>query len=219
MTPPSPARPHPGFGTGAELWFFRHGEVHPDWHGRAYGGMDVPLSDRGVADTEERVHAFGALPFRNVVSSNLVRARALGEGLARKTGAELEITPALAEIQRGEWAGQSIAKLHATRPAEVAAYFADPWNFVVPKAESDRDVFARAWPAVERTVLAPRGGLVAVTAHYNVIRVLVAYLLGVAPCDSFCLRVDLASAVALRDDVGGWKLLRSNVRTPEGSRA
>lgn len=211
---PEPSRPHPGFGTGAELWLFRHGEVHADWHGRAYGGLDVPLSERGLADTAERARAFGALGFARIVSSSLVRARLLGESLARESGAPLEVTAELVEIERGEWAGKSIAKLYESEPERVERYFADPWHSVIPGAENDADVFARAWPAVERTLLAAGGGRVAVTSHYNVIRVLVAYLLGVAPADSFRLRVDLSSAVALRDEPDGWRLLRANVRSP-----
>ncbi|MBI5433720.1 MAG: histidine phosphatase family protein [Planctomycetes bacterium] len=218
MTPSLPARPHPGFGTGTELWLFRHGEVHADWHGRAYGGMDVPLSERGIADTAERVRDFGALPFRKVISSNLARARRLGEGLAEVRGLDLEVTAELAEIQRGEWAGKSIQKLYESEPDTVAGYFADPWSFAIPKGENDRDVFLRAWPAVERAVRAGAGGLVAVTSHYNVIRVLTAYLLGLEPRDSFRIRVDLSCAVALRDERTGWRLLRSNVRTPDGAR-
>lgn len=214
---PHPDRPHPGFGTGTELWLFRHGEVHADWHGRAYGGMDVPLSERGLADSAERARSFGRLPFRRVVSSSLSRARLLGECLAQSSGAQIEVTAELAEIQRGEWAGRSIAQIYESEPERVRAYFADPWNVVIPGAENDSHVFARAWPVVERSVRAAAPGPVALTSHYNVIRVLVSYLLGIAPRDSFRVRVDLSSAVALRDEPGGWRLLRSNVRTPDGA--
>jgi broad specificity phosphatase PhoE len=173
------------------------------------------LSERGVADTAQRVESFRSVPYRKVVSSSLVRARTFGEGLASARGVELEVTAALAEIQRGEWAGQSIPKLYETEPDRVRAYFDDPWNFQLAGAENDRDVFLRAWPVIERNVHAVRGGVLAVTSHYNVIRVLVGYLLGLAPRDSFRVRVDLSSAVALRDEPGGWRLLRSNVRAPD----
>jgi len=50
-----------------------------------------------------------------------------------------------------------------------------------------------------------------VVAHYNVLRILVARALGIAPPDSFRLRVDMARAVLLRDTPAGWVLARSNV--------
>lgn len=210
---PLSARPHPGLGTGAEVWLLRHGEVHADWHGRAYGGMDVPLSERGLEQTEERARSFAAIPFRAVVSSNLSRARALGERLAALTGAPLSVHAELAEIRRGEWQGQRIADLFKTRPDEVAGFYADPWNFHVPGGENDADVLGRVLPVFE-AALRRHGGPLAVTAHYNVIRVLVAHLLGIAPEHSFGLRVDLSSACCLRDGRGGWVLERSNVRAP-----
>lgn len=214
--PEPPPRPHPGFRTGAEVWFLRHGEVHADWHGRAYGGMDVPLSDRGREQTAQRAKCFAAVPFRAVISSNLSRALELGSALASATSAPLRIHAELAEIRRGEWQGHRIQELFAVRAREVEGFYQDPWNFRIPGAETDADVFARALPVFERALL-EFGGPLAITAHYNVIRVLVAYLLGIPPPLSFRLRVDLASAVMLRDSERGWVLERSNVRTASGA--
>jgi broad specificity phosphatase PhoE len=58
------------------------------------------------------------------------------------------------------------------------------------------------------------GGPLALAAHYNVIRVLVARAIGIAPAHSFRLRVDLGAVTVLADDPGGWRLLRANVRGP-----
>ncbi|HVS19563.1 MAG TPA: histidine phosphatase family protein, partial [Planctomycetota bacterium] len=55
-----PAR-HPGLATGTTIWLFRHGEVHEDWQGKAYGGADVPLSAAGERDTRAVAEAFAAL--------------------------------------------------------------------------------------------------------------------------------------------------------------
>lgn len=220
-----PGAAAPGFGTGAELWLFRHGEVHPDWQGKAYGGLDVPLSERGRLDTLEVVRRFGALPFRRVLSSSLARARLLGEELARSSGAALTITPALAEIARGSWQGRTVAELFERSADEVASFYADPWGFGAHGGETDRDVHARAWPVVAEAFAGPgrepraaEGDArpVALTAHYNVVRVLVARALGVRPPDSFRLRVDLGAVTVLEDAPGGWRLRRLNVRHPRG---
>ena len=117
--PPSPG--HPGPGTGAEVWLFRHGEVHEDWQGKAYGGLDVPLSARGEAETREVAKLFGAVPFTAVISSDLQRAHAIGSQLAEHSGAVLEVTPGLREIARGHWQGRTVADLHAEFPDEVAS--------------------------------------------------------------------------------------------------
>ncbi len=220
---------HPGFGTGVRLWLFRHAEVHEDWHGKAYGGLDVPLSKVGESNTDRIASEFGPLGFDALASSPLRRARRLGEGLARHSGAELVLEPGLREIDRGSWQGREVADLKRERRHEIEAFFQDPWSWREHGGEADQDVLRRAWPALERTVRraaearagsaapssadadAPRAGIV---SHYNVTRVLVARLLGIAPRLSFRFRVDTGGVTQLADLPGGWQLLRSNVRSP-----
>lgn len=210
---PEPRPPHPGFGTGASVWLFRHGEVHEDWQGLAYGGLDVPLSARGEADTDGVVERFQRVPFRGVLSSNLSRALRLGRGLSEAAGAPLTVDPGLAEIQRGHWQGRRVEEIHSEFEHEVAAFYADPWTWNGHGGETDADVLERAWPVLERGLL-ERGGPLAVTAHYNVVRVLVAHMLGIPPGRSFLFRVDLSGANELVDGPDGWSLVRANVRAP-----
>jgi len=205
---------HPGCSSGAGVWLIRHGEVSADWQGRVYGGFDVPLSKAGLSDTTAAARRFGALPLRRVLTSSLQRARALGEALSVASGAPLDVEPALAEVQRGRWQGLASSELNQLHPAEVAAYYADPWEYREHGGESDRDVLARAWPPFERAVRAVEGGLLAVACHYNVLRVLIARAVGIAPQDSFRVRIDLTAACYLVDGPQGWVLERSNVRTP-----
>jgi broad specificity phosphatase PhoE len=207
---------HPGCASGAGVWLLRHGEVGEEWQGRVYGGLDVPLSAGGRADTVRAASAFGALPLRRVLTSSLQRARALGEALSAASRAPLEIDAGLCEVQRGRWQGLASSELHARHPAEVAAYYADPWSYCEHGGESDCAVLARAWPPFERAVRAVEGGLLAVACHYNVLRVLLARALGIAPEDSFRVRIDLAAACFLVDTPGGWVLERANVRRPDG---
>jgi probable phosphoglycerate mutase len=200
-------------GTGAEVWLFRHGEVHEDWQGKAYGGLDVPLSAQGERDTVDVARLFGELPFTAVLSSSLQRARRLGVGLAAAAGAPLEVTDGLVEIARGRWQGRTVADLFEHSAAEVEAFYDDPWNWNGHGGETDADVVERAWPVLVAG-LEKHGGPLALTAHYNVVRVLVSQAIGVAPEDSFRLRVDLGAVTVLRDDPGGWQLVRANVRSP-----
>lgn len=208
-----PRGPHPGLGTGCEVWLFRHGEVREDWQGKAYGGLDVPLSARGERDTRAVAEAFGALPLRAVVSSSLERARLLGELLSRGAGAPLEVSDGLVEIARGRWQGRTVADLFERSADEVAAFYDDPWTFGEHGGETDADVLERAWPVLERALRA-HGGPLALTAHYNVVRVLVSHAIGIDPRDSFRLRVDLGAVCVLRDGAAGWQLARANVRGP-----
>lgn len=209
-----PAR-HPGYRSGTTVWLFRHGEVHEDWQGRAYGGEDVPLSAAGERDTRDVAAAFAGVRAELVVASTLRRARVLGEALSVSTGAPLQFDAGLVEIARGRWQGLPVAELWRDHAEDVAAFYADPWSFDAHGGENDRAVLARAWPVLERSLERARGGTLFVAAHYNVIRVLLARAVGVPPQHSFRLRVDLSAICRLRDGPQGWVLERANVRRPD----
>lgn len=206
-------RAHPGFGTGAQVWLFRHGEVREDFQGLAYGGMDVPLSSEGLEQTQRLAERFAGVRFTRVVASTLQRARYLGEQLSARTGAPLELDAGLVEIDRGRWQGLRQKELLARHEAEVAAFYDDPWNWREHGGETDSDVLARAWPVLERA-LAASGGPLAIACHYNVVRNLLAHALGIEPNTSFRVRIDLTAGALLEDGPHGWQLLRCNVRSP-----
>ncbi|MEW6071929.1 MAG: histidine phosphatase family protein [Planctomycetota bacterium] len=206
--------PHPGWGTGTRVWLVRHAEVHPDWQGRAYGTLDVPLSAEGEERTREMGRDFGCLDLAVVISSPLERAARLGRAVAAGAGLAAIPEDGLREIHRGRWEGLAVDELHARFPAEIDAFYADPWGWAGHGGENDAAIAARAWPAVERAVQRTRGGTILAATHYNVIRVLVGCALALPPGRTFALRVDTGGAVLLVDAPGGWRLVHSNVPAP-----
>ena len=122
-----------------------------------------------------------------VVSSPLSRARLLAEGIADQSGAPLVIEPGLAEIDRGSWQGQPVADL----PSEqVTGFYADPWTWREHGGENDSQLLARVWPVVTEHVARHANRELLFVAHYNVIRVIAAYALGVRSSKSFAFRID-----------------------------
>ena len=205
---------HPGFASGTRLWLLRHAEVDAAWQGRAYGDLDVPLSDEGRRVTADLATAFAPLRSRRILTSPLSRARELGEALAEATGAPLETLEGLREIHRGSWQGRPVEELEREEGEAVRAFYADPWTYTGHGGECDRDILTRAWPAVERAVVGPPGGEVVLTTHYNVIRVLAARLLGLDPARSFALRIDPGRGMLLVDGPLGWELQATNTAEP-----
>lgn len=207
--PPRPPAASPG--GGGRVWLVRHAEVHGDWHHRAYGGLDVPLSERGEADTRAVAASFAGAPLARVASSHLVRARTLGEAIARESGAPLHVDERLREISRGAWQGLPAAEFRARWEADRERFLADPWTWKGHGGESDADVAARAWPALAEHAEAARGRELAVAAHYNVIRVLVTRALGLGSRESFTFQSLPAHATCLVAEDGGWRLLAANL--------
>jgi len=188
--------------------------VHEDWQGKAYGDLDVALSESGLARTSEFADAFRGREAACILSSPLQRARLLGEALGKALQQGVQLDPDLREIHRGSWQGRAVDELHGELEDEVAAFYADPWNYRGHEGESDSMLSARAWPAIEAALRASSGRPVYVATHYNVIRVLIADALGIPSRDSFRLRIDTGRAALLIDGERGWRLRRSNVTGP-----
>jgi broad specificity phosphatase PhoE len=216
---PAPERA-PSLGTHARVWLVRHADVHDDWQQKAYGNLDVPLSDRGIRETHALVDAFATIPLALVASSPLQRALLLGQGLASGAHAPLRIDERLREVWRGDWQGLSVDEFRARWHAQAAAFAADPWNWKGHGGESDADIWARAWAALAETVRTAAsargpGSAVALATHFNVIRVLVTRMTGLRASQSFAFRNDTARVSLLVDGAAGWTLARSNVPASE----
>lgn len=211
---PAPV-PERSTGSAARVWLVRHAEVQADWQKRAYGNLDIPLSEEGEAQTRRMGAAFAGEKLARVTSSSLARALAMGRAIADNTGAELVIDERLREIWRGKWQGLPAEEFRARWNADKQAFLADPWNWKPHEGESDADVFARAWPALIEAVEAARGGAIAITTHYNVMRVLVTRALGLRVHESFAFRNDPARATLLVDAQPGWVIAASNADSPK----
>lgn len=213
--PPPP--PAPALGFPVRVWLLRHADVADDWQSRAYGNLDVPLSERGVEETRALVEAFSRTPFARVASSPLSRALLLGRQLSERTGAPLDVDDRLREVWRGAWQGLPVEEFRARWEAERPAFAADPWNWKGHGGESDADIWARAWPALRDAALRSRDAstpTIALATHYNVIRVLASRLSGMRPGQSFTFRNNTARASLLVDGAGGWTLECANVEAP-----
>ena len=213
---PAPERA-PSLGTGARVWLVRHADVHDEWQQKAYGNLDVPLSETGIRETEAVVEAFARVPLAGVASSPLARALLLGRGLAGRAGAPLRIDERLREVWRGEWQGLSVDDFRSRWHAQAAEFVRDPWNWKGHGGESDAEIWDRAWPALQETALAAGGAsrTIALATHFNVIRVLVTRATGLRPSQSFAFRNDTARASLLVDGPDGWTLARANVPAAE----
>jgi len=210
----------PSRGTGARLWLARHARVDASWTPVAYGALDVPLSAEGEEDTLRLGEALGALPVGRVISSDLARARRLGERVAAISGAELHATSGLREMDRGEWQGLPKEEFLARWTAEAEQYWRDPYRWRAPGGEGDEVLFARAWPEVEVGLAAVDGGTLVLTAHGQLIRVLIGRMLGLGVPESYAHYLDPAHASCLVDSPAGWRVEAQNLGAAElGARA
>ncbi|HLE23723.1 MAG TPA: MSMEG_4193 family putative phosphomutase [Anaerolineales bacterium] len=188
----------------------RHGEN--DWVGRRLPGWTpgVHLNARGRAQAEALAGLLRPIRLAAVCSSPLERALETARPLARSKGVTIQRTRGLAEMQVGDWQGQSLRRLSRNKLWPIIQHTPSLARF--PGGESFPEAQARivaALEALRRKYASPRA-VVACFSHGDMIKMAVAHYLGL-PLDMFQrLAADPASITALHIGDGRAFLLRSN---------
>lgn len=151
----------------------------------------VPLSAEGLAQADAVARGIG--PLTAVHSSPRERARQTAATIAAAAGTPVETVAELDEIDFGTWAGRSFADLDDD-PAWSR------WNraratSTPPDGESMVAAQARAVAHVDRVVRS--GGTVALVSHCDIIRAIVAHVLGLSLDRILSFDIDPASVTTL----------------------
>lgn len=161
------------------LLLLRHGEVLEEDRRGLYGQLDVRLSPVGHEQSERTGAALAAHPITAVYSSDLARARILGEHIAQRRGVELRIDARLRERHFGEWQGLLLDEI-AVRYADLyAAWQADRIHTRAPGAENFPDLRARILPAIQEIAERHAGETIAIAVHSGTTRMVLAEAMGV----------------------------------------
>lgn len=175
-----------------EVYLARHGETAWSLSGRHTGRTDVPLTARGERDARALSARLKGIEFGLVLTSPLGRARRTAE-LAGFASAQTE--PDLMEWDYGEYEGRRTADIRLERPG---------WRLFedgCPGGETAGAVGMRA----DRTIARIRtfSANVLVFAHRDILRMLAARWLGLAPVEGrrFYLETTSLSVLGYHHDV------------------
>jgi len=158
------------------IYLTRHAETIWNATLKIQGRSDTVLSPRGVVQTAQTIAFLSTIPFELILSSPLVRARALAEPVAAAVHGELTILQELTEIDFGRWQGRSWEEVFHMDPRRATA-----WDRREPGARADggeslEEVRLRAL-SVRGTVEASSSSLCLIVAHGAFNRVLMSTLL------------------------------------------
>jgi broad specificity phosphatase PhoE len=211
-SPDPPAQSPPiSTGTQTQVWLVRHAEVAPEFHGLAYGAADVPLSERGREQSREVAAAFEGFRVARIYASPSQRTQELAALLAATTGAAVMTLDGLREIDRGAWQGGTREEFRERWHADAESWWNDPWHWRPTDGECDAEVFARAWPEIQRATEEAAGAVCVVCTHANTIRALLTGALGLPSPAGYELAIDPAHAHLLVDAEEGWVLREKNL--------
>ena len=182
------------------LILVRHGESTGNASGLLAGRMELPLTERGLAQAQAVGAALSGVT--RVITSPLGRARATAEALG--LGLPIEIDERWIEVDYGEYDGQALG----TVPAEVwQAWRSDP-GYRPPGGESLAEVGLRVAEACTELFAidgeAARGdGDVVVVSHVSPIKAATCWALGLPDQGAWRLYLATASITRIAWGPGG----------------
>lgn len=140
------------------LW--RHGQTTFNVERRFQGQSDIPLNDAGRRQAAEAARFLAALHPTAIYSSDLSRASATADALARLTGLTVQLDKDLRERGGGSWEGLTEGEIRERFPVERVT-----WS--PPDGEPAEAVADRATAALQRIAGGLSGGATAVVVSHG----------------------------------------------------
>jgi broad specificity phosphatase PhoE len=153
-----------------ELVLIRHAESTWNAEGRWQGQEDPPLSSRGRGQAESLAAALRGAGVERLLTSDLLRARATAEPIARALGLGALPDPRLRELDVGRWGGRTRAEI-ARADAELLARFdSGDLQVCAGGGESRASLRLRALAALRELAAAGAPRRVALVTHMGWLR-------------------------------------------------
>ncbi len=158
----------------------RHGQTNSNVTGFYMGWSDEDLNEIGYTQARRLSSRLASLPIASVYTSPLQRANTTAVILAESHKLELKVLDDLTEIRLGDWQGLHMDEIKRRWPELWQQSRIDPSELTMPNGESFGQVTERAVRAFQTVVRANRGKPAVIVTHDVIVRVLVAYALGVS---------------------------------------
>lgn len=197
----------------ADLYLVRHGETIINAQERFNGGgVDSPLTAKGVAGARQVHDLLTPLHFDRIISSPMPRAMTTTELIV---GADKPVTidPRLREMRLGDWDGQLLSDWVGTDEFIKYRHHMMQWDYARFHAEGYQHMVQRAQAAFDDAAAAvgPQGrGLV---VSHGIVLTIMANVLNGTPLDHARDSGQLAntSVTVLRKQANEWQILVWNV--------
>lgn len=162
-----------------EIILTRHGQTEWNRVERFRGRADVPLNETGLAQAAAVSQRIAAV-WRPVAvySSPMSRAVKTGEIIAGPHGLDVQILPALNDIDYGTWQGLTPDQVRTRWPDLLDAWYRTPEMARFPGGETLEALSRRASDAVREVIRLHPQDTVVLVGHLSVNRVLLLHALG-----------------------------------------
>ncbi|MEF3274754.1 MAG: MSMEG_4193 family putative phosphomutase [Chloroflexus sp.] len=154
----------------------RHGMN--DWvHGRLAGWLPgVHLSEEGRRQAAALSERLGDLPITALYTSPLDRCIETARAIAEPRGLPLRIVEQIGEVRYGEWEGAELKELYKHELWPGVQHYPSGTRF--PKGETLGEAQMRMVSAIDQLRARHQGEMIAVVSHADLIRLALAYYIG-----------------------------------------
>lgn len=160
-----------------EIIFTRHGQTEWNVARKMQGQLDSPLTEMGLLQARMLGAYLKDKSISAVYSSPLLRAQRTATIIRKEIGLEnLELSPALKEINLSDLEGKSFSKASEEEPERMQAFSSHPSAFVPgPGGETFEEVQKRALGFILPLFDRHNGQRIIVVCHAVVLRLMMAY--------------------------------------------
>ncbi len=131
------------------IYLIRHGETEWNLQQRYQGQQDIPLNENGLKQAQTVADKLNGKEFSALYSSDLIRAVQTAQSISKKVKLPIISTPALREINQGEWEGKYIKDVLASNGEQVRAVYQNPYSARKPGGESIAEVADRVYRCLD----------------------------------------------------------------------
>ena len=150
----------------------RHGETAWNVDTRIQGHLDIPLNTTGLWQADQVARALADEPITAIYTSDLQRAHATAQAVARSTGAPLTTHTGLRERSFGHFQGRTFAEIEAELPEDAHRWRKRDPHYAPEGGESLVTLRERIERTVAQLAQQHLGEQVVMVAHGGVLDVL-----------------------------------------------
>lgn len=163
-----------------KIILIRHGETEYNNKGIFRGRMDVELNENGKEQAHELAQELEEqFDINKIYTSPLIRSKETAVILGEELDLEVVEEDGFNNIDLGNWQGTPKEEIKTKFPNMWKKWVYQPEELEIPSGETLNGILKRVKEAINRTVGENKGKTIAIVSHRSILKVLIAYLLGI----------------------------------------
>ena len=176
-----------------KIILIRHGSIDDKYRGRYIGSTDVPLSEKGIKESEAIGEYIRDIDCDHIFSSPMLRVRQTFEtALSPEKIKNIKYFDNIREIDFGAWEGKTFEEIEEEYPGEAEDWTKPANNFAFPEGSNLND-FHEGIDLFKQTLVNSVGSRIMVFAHGGVILALLCNVLGIDKDKMLAFKADRGS--------------------------